>query len=363
MSSCHFCKVDPKKQLLSCVCKKVSYCSKECQTKDWKIHKPSCPPYIIRESSGKGRGLFATRKIKAGQVILEEYPLLVLSDVGISLREFRVYHYPHIDDETKAKILQLNDPSENLKILDAETVEKLLRKNPNMMLWKEARNDEISKIYRILNDNHIGICEKEELYNISEAGLYHNFSRVNHSCVPNTVWSWVMGDFRKHQVRAIMTIEKNEEILITYWEQPEFVYGSREFRQQKMLQYGGFLCKCSECSLEEEDLEDNERMRAEMREVNAEIEQFMRSEGPDLRRSVKKGMKLAQKRTKLVQKLNLQADVVDEMIDFYALADMARRLDISCENEPEIFAREAWKYARMFGDRFIHLYNSRAGKE
>ena len=227
MSSCHFCKVDPKKQLLSCVCKKVSYCSKECQTKDWKIHKPSCPPYIIRESSGKGRGLFATRKIKAGQVILEEYPLLVLSDAGISVREFRVYHYPHIDDETKAKILQLNDPAENLKILDAETVEKLLRKNPNMMLWKEARSDEISKIYRILNDNHIGICEKEELYNISEAGLYHNFSRVNHSCVPNTVWSWVMGDFRKHQVRAIMTIEKNEEILVTYWEQPEKIQNER----------------------------------------------------------------------------------------------------------------------------------------
>ena len=76
MGSCNYCKIDTKEQLKSCVCKKVSYCSKECQAKDWKTHKPSCPPFIIRESPGKGRGLFATRKIKEGQVILEEYPLL-----------------------------------------------------------------------------------------------------------------------------------------------------------------------------------------------------------------------------------------------------------------------------------------------
>ena len=66
MGLCAFCKIDSKEQLKSCVCKKVSYCSKDCQTKDWKSHKPACPPYVIRESPGKGRGLFATRKIKEG---------------------------------------------------------------------------------------------------------------------------------------------------------------------------------------------------------------------------------------------------------------------------------------------------------
>ena len=81
MASCNFCKVDPKgkEKLKSCVCGKVSYCSKDCQVKDWKVHKPSCPPYVMRESPGKGRGFFATRKIKEGQLILEEYSLLVLT--------------------------------------------------------------------------------------------------------------------------------------------------------------------------------------------------------------------------------------------------------------------------------------------
>ena len=110
----------------SCVCKKVSYCSKECQARDWKNHKPSCPPFTIREVSGKGRGLFATRKIKEGQVILDGYPLLTLSK-GMSFHELmNLYH--NIDESTKAKILEMNDPAENFKMLDPETVEKLVRK-------------------------------------------------------------------------------------------------------------------------------------------------------------------------------------------------------------------------------------------
>ena len=36
---------------------------------DWKTQKPFCPPYVIRESPGKGRGHFATRRIKEGQVL------------------------------------------------------------------------------------------------------------------------------------------------------------------------------------------------------------------------------------------------------------------------------------------------------
>ena len=88
MASCHYCKIIPTEQLKSCVCGNASYCSKECQTKDWKTHKPACPPFIIRKSPGKGRGLFATRRIKEGQVVLEEYPLITVNR-GMSFLEFQ----------------------------------------------------------------------------------------------------------------------------------------------------------------------------------------------------------------------------------------------------------------------------------
>ena len=175
MGSCDFCKVEPEEPLKSCVCRKVSYCSKECQAKDWKTHKPSCPPFIIRESPGKGRGLFATRRIQNGKSIL---------------------------------------------MVDAATVA------------------ELSQIV----------------------------SLINHSCVPNATYGSVMEDCTRRHFRALRTIENREEILVSYLPDGEFVSGSREFRRQQLLEKRGFLCECSECSLEGEALEKSDRKRAELKE-------------------------------------------------------------------------------------------------
>ena len=191
MGSCDFCKVDPKEPLKSCVCKKVSYCSKECQVKDWKNHKPSCPPFLIRESPGKGRGLFATRNIKEGQVILEEYPLFTLPG-PLSFKEFETNHFPNIGEETKAKIHQLYDPADNIKRLDTKTVEKLVSNDPWMMLWTEAPSDEISKIFRVFTGNSRRICVEEDLYtNTEEIGLYYTLSLIWHPTLTTGVLPFI----------------------------------------------------------------------------------------------------------------------------------------------------------------------------
>ena len=356
MGSCQVCRKDSK---LSCVCGKASYCGVECQKKDWKDHKPSCPPFVIRESPGKGRGLFATRKIKQGQLILEEYPLITSKNEAC-LDDFETNVYPNIDEDTKTKILELHDPADNLNRLDAQTAEKLVRisKDPMMEFYKDAETDEMSKIFRIIYGHGIMICGEEDLYNINEGGLYHNFSLINHSCLPNASCSWVMGDFRRTQVRAFKDIEKDEEILINSALGAYYGCGSREFRRQQILENKGFVCECSECSLEGEDLEDNERMRAEIREKDEEINQLkINSEDFLTRKSLKKAMKLYQKRVKLIQKLNIWSEVVFALVQFYHLAVSARLMGITCENDPEIFKQEAWKYAQMFGDNHIHLFN------
>ena len=118
----------------------------------------------------------------------------------------------------------------------------------------------------------------------------------------------------------------------------------------------GFLCLCSECSLEVEEREERDGMRAEIREKRAEIVELMRVE-PVPRRNMKKAMKLSQRTVKLLQQLGLRAVLVAAMIEFYDAAVRAREMDISCENEPEIFKQEALKYAQMFGDSKMHYYN------
>ena len=75
-SNCGAEKVDLK----SCVCRTVWYCNITCQKKDWRCHKPSCPPYVIRDVPGKGKGVVATRKLNLGSLIMAEEPLIMLEN-------------------------------------------------------------------------------------------------------------------------------------------------------------------------------------------------------------------------------------------------------------------------------------------
>ena len=78
MEKCNYCREAPASK--TCVCNQSSYCSLDCQKKDWKRHKTSCKPYTIRRSEGKGNGLFATRKIKFGEVILRDKPMMIIKN-------------------------------------------------------------------------------------------------------------------------------------------------------------------------------------------------------------------------------------------------------------------------------------------
>merc|ERR1712062_705396 len=161
----------------------------------------------------------------------------------------------------------------------------------------------------------------------------------------------------------MMVIEKDQEILLNYRNSEEFVYGSREFRRQFLVQMRGFFCACSECSREGQDLQENDLMRAEIWEKNREIIQLEQelmkpqSERSLRRRALKKTMKLVQQRVTLIQKLNLRTAIVGAMIDFYKYARMAEIVEIPCANDPNIYKQEALKYAKMFGDNDLHCYN------
>lgn len=43
VAECHYCcKQFPKKDMFYCACRQVTYCSKNCQLKDWSRHKANC---------------------------------------------------------------------------------------------------------------------------------------------------------------------------------------------------------------------------------------------------------------------------------------------------------------------------------
>ena len=75
----------------SCVCKKASYCSKECQSQEYKNHQPHCVGFTLTKVRLKGFGLVASRDIEPGTVILAEKPLMVIEHTQVrSLSTFKV---------------------------------------------------------------------------------------------------------------------------------------------------------------------------------------------------------------------------------------------------------------------------------
>ena len=158
-----------------------------------------------------------------------------------------------------------------------------------------------------------------------------------------------------------MAVDKAKEIQISYIKEVDLAFGCRKVRRQKLLEESSFPCSCSQCSLEmeeEEDLEDNESMRTEIAEVEAEIIQLTTPLESVTRRDGKKFMKLANWRMKLIQELNLRDWFVGVMIQFYQGSAWARGMDSPIPgNDPEVFKQEALRYARMCGDHPLHICN------
>ena len=100
---------------MSCVCKTVHYCNKECQKKDWKLHKKNCPPFAIGDAVGvKGRGMFATRNIAKASVILIEEPILTIeTDFNDNSKQEKLFEkFLKLPESQRLEILKLCDRTE-----------------------------------------------------------------------------------------------------------------------------------------------------------------------------------------------------------------------------------------------------------
>ena len=84
---CFKCKktVTGDKKLWKCgKCQAITYCGQECQVEDRPRHKWNCVPVMVTEIEGMGRGLVAARKIKKGELIFIDKPMIRLDNNGVS---------------------------------------------------------------------------------------------------------------------------------------------------------------------------------------------------------------------------------------------------------------------------------------
>ena len=227
------------------------------QGKNRKKHKYKSKP--AEESSahfkqveipGKGQGLVATAQLPVGKILIQESPLITAND-GPSRDQEIVAKFRLLNDMRKNQLLSLHDPG------PTSVQEKNL-----------SRPESEDKAVRIFEENCLGLHYKEE--DLKMSGLYKTISRINHSCAPNVVWSWIRRDKSKvvKQVRVIREIKEEEELLVRYWGAHEFA--SREERQNRLSPWN-FNCSCEVCALTDDDLLENEKARARIRDLHTAI--------------------------------------------------------------------------------------------
>merc|ERR1719158_660767 len=214
--------------------------------------------------------MVAARDVKEGEKIIGEDPVLVrsLSRKEAAGKPSLKEQFNDLSQDMQAKILQLHD------------------ENPD--------GSEGEKIERIFEGNAI------EDGRFQCTALYPTIPRINHSCVPNAVWSWVDGHSLLKEVRAIRNISTGEEITANYIDSYEATFASCEDRQTR-LQYWNFVCSCEVCSSPLEERARNDEVRRTISLQHELIPRYM--EGWNVERA------MVAARTKLDLMLSLELEM------------------------------------------------------
>ena len=190
-------------------------------------------PFIVKESPGRGQGIFSARNVGKGERILMEKPFFVVS------KEY--------NQQT---------------VLDAFEHMSLSRRKQYMQLTCPDRWDDIhmTDVMRIFEANCFNIGNR--------AAMFLTATRFNHSCVPNTYYSW--NENRSEIVFQVMIdISENEEMTICYGNP------FRTFLQRRYeLRIYSFRCNCSACQIETPFGQASQSRRLTMRALEEQIIMF-----------------------------------------------------------------------------------------
>lgn len=236
----------------------------------------------IGESPGRGRGLFATRDIAAGEVVMCEKAFCVV--------------WGHEPDSLTAMAYDIRDDQMRVSPvgLTKSTVQQLLD-NPSQIprvtgLFGDYRNDpktplatadgpvvDTFQIHDIISRNAFGAgSQYGEGPTNPSTGLWVRCAYINHSCAPNAEKESV-GDLMV--VRATRAIPAGAELFHCYDASVDL-----DTRQAALKLTWGFDCACALCEAEKADGPD---VRARRMELAGEADAFVAREsagGPNAKK-------------------------------------------------------------------------------
>ena len=233
----------------------------------------------VRESRLGGRGLFATRDIKPGELVLCEKAFCVTwshekeawTAMTYDVRDDRIRAFPA--GLTKAVVQKLlNDPSQIEKVMALYGDYKSIGKQ--LVMGEDGPVVDVFQVHDIVARNAFGPGavttggnDGTDNVRTASAGLWVFAAYVNHACLSNTRKEFV-GDLLVF--RATRPITAGEEITHSYDETSDY-----DARTAALMTTWGFTCNCPLCAAE---IEDGTELRKKRQQLAAEANAFVERE-------------------------------------------------------------------------------------
>ena len=166
-----------------------------------KVPKGSC--FTIKNVPGKGLGVFATRDIKSGELILAEKPLLQIHTAHYLAEDVEA-EFEKLSEEKKESYMSLasahgQDPSKYPSSTHSDVTDK--RERRRIREQHETRTNDEKTVF--------SVCLTNAMQVEAGAGIFELASRFNHACVPSACFSWDEGR-KVETIYAVQPIKDGE---------------------------------------------------------------------------------------------------------------------------------------------------------
>merc|ERR1711894_327762 len=185
-------------------------------------------------------------------------------------------------------------------------------------------------------------------------GVYDNFSRLNHSCGPNSIRNINCSYTGEINVIATRNIEEGEEIHIKYFDM-ETASLQRMARKMKLLNWG-FNCICDICNLKDKALEENENLRTKLQSAKIALQKCPTD--PYNITSLKKQMVIEKLIIQLLRELSTQmiGDFVDHLMSLVHVGKLLKCHGEKVQDNLDEVRTEAYHLVSQLGSKFMDQY-------
>lgn len=233
----------------------------ETRTEDVAVEAPETL-YRITQMPDKGLGLVANCRIPAGELVISDSPLWLVSALEEATSGV-ISSFHKLSVDAQCQVMRLCDKAST----------QGAERTPEGV-WRVSSTEVCATTYSSIVRKHLTPPTMSYQTNSIELGItlqgavFTTASRINHSCTPNLQNHW-NADLGRLELHAIRSIEAGEEMAITYTD----LLANRDIRRADLKARYNFECSCNACTLKSAALSVSNTRRTKAAELQVVMQQ------------------------------------------------------------------------------------------